>query len=137
MRDALALIGGMPVADVSADDVRRVAGAFAARGVRQSTIHRYMVEVRATLHLAEDMGWIVREPKVVVRAGANERIAPPTPDEIAAIHAVAPPHLRRVIILGSQLGMRVGRCEMLRLRWEDVDFSRRRTGTRKFPLERP
>ncbi|MGX8718905.1 MAG: tyrosine-type recombinase/integrase, partial [Desulfovibrio sp.] len=34
----------------------------------------------------------------------------------------APPHIQRVIVLGSQFGMRVGPSELFSLKWEDVDI---------------
>lgn len=36
--------------------------------------------------------------------------------------AVAPAHIRRVIILGSQCGIRVGASELFKLTWRDVDL---------------
>ena len=54
-----------------------------------------------------------------------EKFIPPTPEELHAILAHASPHIIRVIILGAQLGVRVGRSELLSLTWEDVDLERR------------
>ena len=35
---------------------------------------------------------------------------------------MAEPHIQRVIILGAFLGVRVGRCELFQLTWDDVDL---------------
>ncbi len=51
----------------------------------------------------------------------TEKFIPPTPEELDRLLAVSPPHIQRVILLGSQFGMRVGDSELFRLRWEDVD----------------
>lgn len=50
------------------------------------------------------------------------RYIPPTSQEVSALYEVAPEHLKRVIIVGFMFGMRVGPCEMLRLRWQYVDI---------------
>ncbi len=52
-----------------------------------------------------------------------EKFVPPTPEEIVAMLEVSPPHIQRVIILGSQLGVRVGQSELFSLTWDDVDFT--------------
>lgn len=51
-----------------------------------------------------------------------ERIPPPSPEELSAIMAAAPPHIQRVIIIGAQTGARVGGSELFRLKWQDVDL---------------
>ena len=50
--------------------------------------------------------------------------------------AVAAPHQIHVIILGAQLGVRVGPSELYKLRWQDIDFPRaaiRITAAKKRP----
>ena len=37
---------------------------------------------------------------------------------------VAPPHLRRIIIIAASTGIRVGPSELFKLRWQDVDLAR-------------
>lgn len=58
-------------------------------------------------------------------SGQYEKFIPPSQEELAAIIAVAQDRIARVIILGAQLGVRVGPCELLRLTWEDVDMESR------------
>lgn len=53
----------------------------------------------------------------------TEKFIPPTPSEIAAMFAVSPPYVQRVLVFGFYVGCRVGPSEMFRLRWQDVDFS--------------
>lgn len=53
------------------------------------------------------------------------RNVPPTADEVTAIYQAAPPHLRRVIILGFMCEMRVGPCELFQLSWNDIDIERK------------
>ncbi|MBO4335818.1 MAG: site-specific integrase, partial [Desulfovibrio sp.] len=54
-----------------------------------------------------------------------EKFVPPTPLELQKMIENAPPHLQRVIIIGSQLGARVGPCELFQLTWADVDLNQR------------
>ena len=41
------------------------------------------------------------------------------------MYQAAPPHIRRVIILGAYCGVRIGACELLHLTWADVDLQKR------------
>lgn len=52
----------------------------------------------------------------------NERFVPPSPEEVSKIYNAALPHIKRVIVLGFVFGLRVGPCEMLKLRWSDINF---------------
>jgi integrase len=51
-----------------------------------------------------------------------QKFIPPSVDELSAMIAAAEPHIQRVIIIGSQLGVRVGESELLKMRWDCVDF---------------
>ena len=51
-----------------------------------------------------------------------EHFIPPTQHEITLIFAHASEHVRRVIVLGSQMGIRVGPSELFDLKWVDVDI---------------
>lgn len=53
-----------------------------------------------------------------------EHFVPPSPSEIAALYKAAPSNIKRIIVLGVHFGMRVGPCEMFRLRWEHFDFEK-------------
>lgn len=57
-------------------------------------------------------------------SASYKKFIPPTPEELATMLHAAPHHIQRVIILGSQCGVRVGPCELFQLTWQDVDFSR-------------
>ena len=56
-----------------------------------------------------------------VTARPPERM-PPTREEMRRILAVAPEHVRRVVLIGHATGARIGPSELFRLRWEDVDL---------------
>ena len=56
-----------------------------------------------------------------VTARPPERM-PPTREEMRRILAVAPEHVRRVILIGHATGARIGPSELFRLKWADVDL---------------
>ena len=56
-----------------------------------------------------------------VTARSPERL-PPTREEMRRILAVAPEHVRRVILIGHATGARIGPSELFRLKWSDVDL---------------
>lgn len=89
-----------------------------------ATVRRKLGIVRAALGWAFREGLIKEMPAFpVIECGDHARYMPPTQEEVAMIYDVAPEHLKRVLVLGFQFGLRVGQSELLRLRWEDIDFA--------------
>ena len=93
-------------------------------GKAQSTIHRRISLLRSI------MNWGWREgllPEQIERwsipKGKNRRTPPPTISELSALLHAAPPHIRRVILLGIYTGARVGPSELFSLTWDDVDLA--------------
>jgi integrase len=126
VRSVLAEIGRVLVPALDQHDMRKAVVALKATGIKQNTINRRVSIIKAALNWAEDNGIILENPVPRFRCprGDDERIAPPTRAEIEAIMAVAPEHIRRMIIMALALGMRVGESEMFRLRWVDFDLER-------------
>ena len=94
-----------------------------ATGNKGTTVRRKMAVIKALVNWAYRNGYIERLPLFPVAPRAESaRYIPPTPDEVSALYQVAPPHLKRIIILGFMFGMRVGPCELMRLRWEHVSL---------------
>ena len=94
-----------------------------ATGNKGATVRRKMAVIKAMFNWAYRNGVIESLPLFpVAPTSIAARYMPPTPEEVAALYAVAPEHLKRVIILGFMFGMRVGPCEMLSLLWEHVDI---------------
>ena len=94
-----------------------------ATGNKGATVRRKMTVIKAMFNWAYRNGLIESLPLFpVAPTSVAARYMPPTPEEVAALYAVAPEHLKRVIILGFMFGMRVGPSEMLSLRWQHVDL---------------
>lgn len=93
-------------------------------GNKGSTIQRKMGIIKAVLHWAYRNSFIENMPLFpLAPKSVPARNIPPSQEEIARIYKVAPPHLKRIIILGFMFGLRVGPCEMMKLKWSDIDLS--------------
>lgn len=125
MRLPLLLYGSLPVARIDAEKVSSLMDTMRQRPVSQATIRGRLSVLRTVLRWSADQGFCdgCRFPKL---PPANyEKFIPPSPEELAAILAVAEPHIVRVVILGAQCGVRVGPSELLGLTWDDVDLLQR------------
>ena len=125
MRSPLQKVGHLHPSMVNGDCVGALMKEMQTQSVKAATVRGRLSVLRTVLRWCADTGYCesIRFPKL---PPANyERFIPPTSEELASIMSVAAPHIVRVIILGSQCGVRVGPSEMLRLTWEDVDLSQR------------
>jgi integrase len=97
-----------------------------AKGIKITTSHRRLGILRSALAWAAENGIIERNPihGMKLPQGQYEVFVPPSPAEAAAILAVAQGHVRRAIMLGIFLGVRVGPSELFRLKWSDVSIER-------------
>ena len=127
-RPVFAVIGRVAVTELTKDDMRRAVSALKLAGNKQNTINRRIGIIKAALNWAagDDVGLISLHPMGMFKCprGEDERIAPPTRAEVDAILAAAPEHVRRVVVLGLALGVRVGESEMFGIKWEDIDLAR-------------
>lgn len=126
LQDVIRVFGGRDVASLDRKDLIKYIAANDAMGIKITTSHRRLTIMRAALSWAADMGLIAANPihGIKLPKGKNEKLAPPTPEEIAKILYYAHPHIKRVVSLATMLGVRVGPTELFRLRWADVDFGR-------------
>jgi len=116
-----------------------------AEGVEPATVNHDLRVLRRMMRLAERKQLIGRNPFVQVDFLKQSNPRPPhivTFDEEAMILSVAVPHIRVLVVLILETGMRSHR-EALALRWEAVDFandsirvheSKTRAGVRNIPL---
>ena len=123
MRQIVERYGDEELVNIDADRLEKIKGWLTTTGNKWSTIRRKMGIISAMLN------WAYRNKHIDVLPLFPEmpqaqyaRYVPPTQAEVALMYKAAPDHIKRVIILGYQFGMRVGASEMLKLRWEDVDL---------------
>jgi integrase len=97
-----------------------------AKGIKITTSHRRLGILRSALAWAAENGIIERNPiqGMKLPQGQYEVFVPPSPAEATAILSAAQGHVRRAILLGIFLGVRVGPSELFRLKWPDVSFDR-------------
>ena len=95
-----------------------------AQGVKRTTIHRELSDIRAVLKWAVKRRHIVANPMEGFDMPTldNAIIQPPSAAEFAAIYQCAVPHLQRAMLVSYATGLRPGKEELLGLHWSAVDF---------------
>lgn len=122
MRPILKVLGSEGLPALTPEKIVALAEHMTTPAIKPVTVRNRLRILRTVLRWAEAKGFCqgVRFRKL---PPANyERFVPPSQAELAAMLAVASPHIQRVIIIGAQCGARVGPCELLRLQWTDVDL---------------
>lgn len=126
MRTPLEKIGAIPVTDITPSHISSIMSGMFAEKVKPVTVRGRLSVLRTVCRWCASHGYMPPLEFPKLPPAHYERIVPPTPEEIIAILcAVQSEHLGRAVILGSQLGVRVGPSEMFGLTWDDVDLDRR------------
>lgn len=123
MRIPLQMLGSMSIPDIQYEHIARVMECLKKQNVKPVTVRGRMSVFRTVMRWCAEKGFCepVRFPKLP--PAHYEKLIPPTREELAAIVQVASPHIVRVVVIGSQCGVRVGPSEMFRLTWDDVDLT--------------
>ena len=122
MRLVLQQLGTKPVNEISKEDICDISRMMDKQPIKQVTRHGRLSVFRALINwcVEKDYRAPIRFPRLT--KGQYQKFIPPSPEEMRNMLAAAPDHIQRVIILGSQCGIRVGSSELFRLTWDDVDF---------------
>lgn len=120
----LPVIGQMMVHELGPQRIDWYAGLRLEDGVKRTTIHRELSDIRAVLRWAEKRRMIAANPMSGYEMPRRDdaRLSPPSEAEFNAILKTAAPHLRRAMLIAYHTGLRPGREELLCLRWEAVDL---------------
>ncbi len=125
MKPILSVIGNMAITDISRPDLEQVKARLEGSGIKPVTVRGRMSVLRTVLRWCADKGIIEQCPHFPKLPPPHyEHFIPPTPEELAYLCAIAPHHILRVILLGAQLGVRVGPSELLKMTWNDIDLVR-------------
>lgn len=124
MRYPLSKIGMKSINEISRKDIESVMADMLQWNVKPVTVREYLKVLRTVLNWCKIEGLCGHIDFPQLPPAKYEKFIPPTPEEIRGILNSASPHIKRVIIIGSQLGVRVGASELLRLTWSDVDLER-------------
>lgn len=124
--EVLPEIGDIPVDEITAQDVRRVAQRFQSKGNSVATVNRYMGYLGQIFNHGVRMEMVsanpirfwrkMPEPKPEVRLNV---------EDARRIYAVSPDHLRWAMVVAQGVIARVGEAELLALKWSDVDWERK------------
>ncbi|MBD3155143.1 MAG: tyrosine-type recombinase/integrase [Candidatus Aenigmarchaeota archaeon] len=92
-------------------------------GNTQSTINRYMALLRKMFNYAIEEGYLEKNPMDQIKSfsekdNLKERIL--TEDEEARLMKESSPHLKSIIVIALNTGMRLGK--ILNLRWDQIDM---------------
>ncbi len=120
-------IGSCMAARITPARLDRYVASRSSSGVKNTTIHRELSDIRAVLRWAVKRKLIATNPMDGFEMPKRDdaRIQPPTKKEFEAIIACAAPHLQRAMLLSYYTGLRPGKEELLSLKWEAVDFINR------------
>lgn len=118
-------LGALPITGITKKHLEKLKDEMLAMPVKTVTTRGRLSVLRTVLRWCAGKDLMPPVAFPTLPPAHYEKFIPPTPEELAAMMAVAAPHIVRIIVLGSQCGVRVGPSEMFRLTWNDVDFSRR------------
>jgi integrase len=139
MKKALILIGRKSVTAITKADMAHVLQSETESGVKPVTVRKHMSVLYSLLRWCVKRGHLDHLPPLPeLPPKVYEKFIPPTPEEVQRILKSAAPHVQRVVIIGAKLGLRIGPCELFKLRWEDIDLPRalvRVRAARKNPKE--
>lgn len=116
-------IGSKLLTSITPFDLESVKAKILKMGRSKSTWNRYLALLKRMFNLACQWGYLKENPakglkKFSEAENRRERIL--TPEEEMRLISKASPHIRPIIVVALQTGMRRG--ELLNLQWKDVDF---------------
>jgi len=127
---AVDFFGLTPLAEITAQDVKRYAAECAKAGLARNTIRLRIAPVKALLATAHEEGLIRANPAAGLRLGRTVASAPVketralTQEEVVRVLAEVPERHQLLVELLAQTGLRIS--EALALTKADIDYGRRR-----------
>jgi len=117
-------IGQLMAGEITPAWLDRYAAARVVDGVKRTTIHREIADIRSILRWGERRRMIASNPMAGFEMPRRDdaRISPPSEAEFKVILACAVPHLQRAMLISWYTGLRPGIEELLSLRWDAVDM---------------
>lgn len=96
------------------------------KSVKAVTVHTELTYLIAVLNWCVSKKYLITNPLNGYKKPRrdDDRIMPPTSDEIGAILAKAQEHLKRALLIAIFCGVRPGAVELLSLRWDDIDWTK-------------
>lgn len=118
------LIPNKNILDLTLEDVKRLEDIWEEKGLKANSRYAMFTIIKSILNWGVSKGHIPSNPlsNWKVARGHDEVIPPITKKELDLIYSNASPHIKRVIILVTSLGCRVGQSELFKLRWEHINW---------------
>lgn len=110
-RVILPVVGELPALDLTPARLDEYAGERVRDGVKRTTIHREISDIRAVLRWAVKRHLIASNPMDGYEMPKRDdaRISPPSDAEFQVILKMASPHLQRAMLIAYHTGLRPGR----------------------------
>lgn len=122
MKPIMELLGGQAVKDISKQHLMNTLSALRSSKISDTTVRNRMAMLRAVLNWGYEKELTPHIPFVRLPKPSTVPVPPLSVTEVQTILEKAAPHLRRVIVLGFNLGVRIGQSELLKLRWDTFDL---------------
>lgn len=118
--------GSTELGEISSFQVEGYKASRLNEGIKPSTVNRCLAILRKMFNLAVEWGYLSenQKPKFKLfseKDNRKERLL--TPGEEQRLFQASAPHLRQILMVALQTGMRLG--EILGLTWAQVDFGKR------------
>ena len=125
LRAAVEMFGKKAIGDITDSDIGKLMLRISSTGIKPVQVRIRMRTIKTVFIWAKKRHLIQSIPDwPEMPIGTFEHFVPPTQEELARILEVATPHLKRAVIIATRCGCRVGSSELLKLRWQDVDWDR-------------
>lgn len=114
--------GGMRAANITSQHIQSYRERRRAEGVKDTTINRELSGLKRmySLGLKQDPPLVTRIPNIELVRETNTRMGFLEIEEFQALRGVLPDHLKVMVIIAYNSGMRLG--EILNLRWDHIDW---------------
>lgn len=125
-KSSLYFFKDIPIKEIDSTKLKELLYHFLYMDIKSSTLKRYIGQVFSVIRWAYQNELIKEIPKFpTLPRVENEHFIPPSQQELSLIFYYAPEHIKRVIIFGSQMGIRVGPSELFKMKWNDIDLKNR------------
>ena len=123
MKPSLLFLGSTPISQIDFSKLNELIHYLYSFCIKNSSIKRYSSQVFSLIRWCVEKEFIKETPRFPRLPHVEyEHFIPPTQHELAIMFEKAPEHLQRIIVLGSQMGIRVGKSELFGLKWGDIDL---------------
>jgi excisionase family DNA binding protein len=120
------------LSEITGQDTEKYKKSRLKEGVQKSTVNRCLAILRKMLNLAKEWGYLPDDWKIKInfypeKDNARDRVL--TKDEETRLICASCEHLKPILIVALNTGMRLG--EILNLQWKQIDFNIRKIKVEK------